>query len=65
MVIDATESKLYRELPIKYKKKLPENISKVYFSNNVEELIDLPSIINNTQLVFPLKGLLVTLLRPL
>ena len=33
MVIDALESKLYREPPVKHKKKPPANICKVYFSN--------------------------------
>ena len=57
MVIDALESKLYREPPVKHKKKPPANICKVYFSNKAVELVSLLSIFRNTQLVSLLNNL--------
>lgn len=57
MVVIAIEFKLYGEPPIKHKRKLPENICKVYFSSKAVELIILSSILNNTQLISLLKDL--------
>ena len=64
MIIDAVESKLYRELPIRHKRNSLKNICKVYFSNKAVELINLPFLLNNTQLVFLLRDLPYNFLTP-
>ena len=58
MVIElySLESKLYREPLVKYKCKSPKNICKFHFFEKPVEL-NLPSILNNTQFVSPLKDL--------
>ena len=64
MITDAVESKLHRELPIRHKRNSPENICKVYFSNKAVELINLPFLLNNTQLVSLLSDLPCNFLTP-
>ena len=64
MVIKAIESKLYREPPVTNKSKPPENICKVYFSSKAMGLINLPSILNNTQSVSLLKDLPCNFVTP-
>ena len=56
MVIDSIESKLYKEPPAKPKRKAPDNICQVYFSSKAIELINLPSILNNSNLTSILKN---------
>ena len=49
MDIDVIESKLYREPPVRQKRRSPENICEVLISNKAVELINPPSKLNNTQ----------------
>ena len=57
MVPDKIESTLYIAPPVEHKKKPPENVFKVYFSNKAPELVDLPISIWNSQSVSLLKNL--------
>ena len=57
MVIDSIESKLYKEPPQKPKRKPPENICQVYFSNKAVELSNLPSLLNTSSLTSFLKDI--------
>ena len=64
MAIGAIESKVKREPLVRYKRKPTENVCKIYFSNKTMELINLPFILNNSQLVSLLKYLLCTFVTP-
>lgn len=55
MVTDEIESKLYREHPASHKRKPQESICKLFLSNKAVELINLTTILTNTQLSFPLR----------
>ena len=61
---DAIESKLYKPMQVKQRKKPPENICKVLFHNKAIELINLPSILHNSELSDSLKGLNLDFITP-
>ena len=64
MVIDAIESKLYRETPVKLRRKTEKSICKLYFSNKALELINLPSLCNSTKLFSLLKNFCFNFVAP-
>ena len=63
MIVDPIESNLYRKPLVKYKCKPPKNIFKFHLFEKAVEL-NLPSILNNTQFVSPLKDLPCNFVSP-
>ena len=64
MVIGAIESKVNRESLVKHKRKPTENVCKIYFPNRAMELVNLPFMLNNSQLVSLLKYLPCNFVTP-
>ena len=72
--LDFIESKLYRPLPPKVKKKPPENLCSIFFENKGVELINIPRILNqpdiisalpSTSVKFPIPSVTYKLAPPL
>ena len=48
--LDFIESKLFKPVPVKPKRKKPENVCKIYFHNKALDFINLPHILNDSEL---------------